>query len=36
MFEARYDQPMPYQMNPGVIRACSECGATFTVVIANN
>jgi hypothetical protein len=36
LFEARYNQPMPYQMNPGVRRTCSECGETFTAVIANN
>src|ERR1700730_4331891 len=36
LLEARYNQPMPYQMNPGVTRTCSECGATFAAVIANN
>jgi hypothetical protein len=27
---------MPYQMNPGETRTCSECGETFTAVIANS
>jgi hypothetical protein len=27
---------MPYQMNPGVLRTCSECNQTFLARIANN
>ncbi len=27
---------MPYKLNPGVARACSECGETFIAVIANS
>jgi hypothetical protein len=27
---------MPYQMNPGVTRACSECARPFLARIANN
>jgi hypothetical protein len=36
LFEARYNQPMPYKMNPGGPRSCSDCGAPFIALICNN
>lgn len=34
-FEATYNEPMPYKMNPGDPRSCSVCGTSYTATIAN-